>query len=395
MTCVCLLFRYGDFIYLLGGSELQLGWIVGIGTIGALAMRLAQGASIDHYGPRNVWIFSLISVVVALLAHLMITRVDGPAIYLVRMLFHTGVAGAFGSSITYISLRVPVVRMAEVVGTLGSSAFLGMILGTQLGDLLCGGEVIERVHIHRLFLAAACMATCSLVCSWMATRGELRPAVRRRPPILWIIRRYHPGRLLLMGMMMGIGVGLPGTFLRPYTEALGITTIGTFFGAYAVTAFVIRMATRHLPARIGIAPTILLGITSLVISMILQLVVKETWHLAIPGVAAGVAHALLFPSMVAGGGTAFPTRYRGLATTLTLATFDIGNLFGMPLAGSIVYFSKTMDLPSYPIMFLSMAAVVTATSIYFALGERSTARSRRETLLPAAMPEQETVEIGP
>ena len=285
--------------------------------------------------------------------------------------------------------------MAELVGTLGTSGFLGMIIGTQLGELLCSADVIELVDIHRLFLAATGMATCSLVCAWMATHGETRPVVRRRPPMLWLIRRYHPGRLLLMGMMMGIGIGLPGTFLRPYTEALGITKIGTFFGAYAVTAFLMRMATRHLPARIGNPPTILLGMTSLVISLMLQLVVTETWQLMIPGIAAGVAHALLFPSVMAGGSATFPTRYRGLATTFTLAMFDIGNLVGMPLAGSIVYFSDAAGLPPYPTMFLSIAAVVTIASIYFALGLRSQAGGRREAILPAAVAEPATVEIVP
>ena len=45
--------------------------------------------------------------VVSLLLHLGIGNVRGPAIYLVRMLMMTSVAGAFGASITYISLRVP------------------------------------------------------------------------------------------------------------------------------------------------------------------------------------------------------------------------------------------------------------------------------------------------
>ena len=49
---MALLFRYADFITLLGGSEWHLGWIVGIGMVGSLAMRLAMGSCIDHYRLR-------------------------------------------------------------------------------------------------------------------------------------------------------------------------------------------------------------------------------------------------------------------------------------------------------------------------------------------------------
>ncbi len=395
MTSVSLLYRYGDFVSLLGGNELQLGWIVGIGTIGGLAMRLAQGASIVHYGPRKVWIFSLTLMIVSLLAHLLITRSDGPAIYLVRILFNTSLAGAFGCSITYISLRAPVERMAELIGTIGTSGFVGMVLGTQLGDLLCGAAVIARADIDRLFVVAAFLAACSLACVWMATHGELRPVVRPRPPVLWLIRRYHPGRLLLMAMMMGIGIGLPGTFLRPYAAELGIAKIGMFFGVYAVTAFALRIATRRLPAQIGIGPTILLGMTSLAVSMLLQLLVASTWQLIIPAVAAGVAHALLFPAMMAGGGMSFPVRYRGLAITLTLAMFDIGNLVGMPLAGSIIYYSEAEGLPGYPVMFISIAAMLSAASVYYALGMRRPAESPQREFVAEVPDEPETLEIVP
>ncbi len=395
MTCVSLLFRYGDFVSVLGGNELQLGWIVGIGTIGGLAMRLAQGASIVHYGPRKVWIFSLTLMVVALLAHLLITRSDGPAIYVVRILFNTSLAGAFGCSITYISLRVPVERMAEMVGTIGTSGFVGMILGTQLGDLLCGSEVIARSDIDRMFVVAALLAACSLVCVLMATHGEVRPVVRPRPPMLWLIRRYHPGRLLLMATMMGVGLGLPGTFLRPYAAEIGITKIGMFFGVYAATAFALRIATRRLPSQIGIGPTILLGMTSLVVSMLLQLVVASTWQLIIPAVAAGVAHALLFPAMMAGGGMSFPVRYRGLAITLTLAMFDVGNLVGMPLAGSIIYYAEAEQLPGYATMFITIATLVSAASIFFALGMRRPAKSSQREFAVESPGEPEVLEIAP
>jgi hypothetical protein len=48
MVAITLLFRYADFVTLLGGDEFDLGWIVGVGMVGSLAMRCAQGVGIDR-----------------------------------------------------------------------------------------------------------------------------------------------------------------------------------------------------------------------------------------------------------------------------------------------------------------------------------------------------------
>ena len=60
MVAFSLLFRYADFVSLAGGSERDLGAIVGVGMVGALAMRVSLGIGIDRYGPRPIWLGSLL-----------------------------------------------------------------------------------------------------------------------------------------------------------------------------------------------------------------------------------------------------------------------------------------------------------------------------------------------
>ena len=134
-----LLFRYADVVFFLGGSELLLGTIVGVGMIGSLAMRLAQGIGIDRYGPRRMWILSGLLFITSCLGHLLLASANSPLIFLLRIVYACAIAGFFGASITFISSRAPVSRMAEMVGMLGTSGFLAMVLGTWLGDLMLGG----------------------------------------------------------------------------------------------------------------------------------------------------------------------------------------------------------------------------------------------------------------
>ncbi|HEY2839223.1 MAG TPA: MFS transporter, partial [Pirellulales bacterium] len=111
MIAHSLLFRYADFVFFLGGGEFLLGWIVGLGMLGCLVMRLAQGVGIDRYGPRVMWVASTALFAVSCFGHLLLSDVDGPAIFLLRIAYNCAIAGFFGASITFISARAPAPRM--------------------------------------------------------------------------------------------------------------------------------------------------------------------------------------------------------------------------------------------------------------------------------------------
>lgn len=357
MVAVSSLFRYADFVHVIGGTVGALGLIVGVGAIGSVAVRFFQGVAIDHIGPRRVWLFSLALLVTALLLHLKVRQVDGLAVYAVRILYTVGLAGAFGSSLTFISLIAPPGRMGELLGMMGTSGFIGMAIGPRVSDWLLAADP-SRSDVDRMFLVAAAMGGVSWVLATAATWGVKPPAVRRRVPRLAALRRYHPGTLLLVAAAMGLGLGLPTVFLRDYTRELKIGGIGQFFFIYACAAFCVRVATRRASDRLGYRPVILVGLTCLATSMVLYLLVSTAWSLAIPAVCAGAAHALLFPAVLSGGNAAFPARHRGLAITLMLTLFDFGTLLGQPLVGGSLELIKGWGLPEYPIMFVSTAVVL-------------------------------------
>lgn len=377
MVAVSLLYRYGDFVTYLGGSEVNLGWIIAVGMVGSLAMRLGQGFGIDAYGPRQIWLFSSVLFIVTCLAHLLATDVNSPFVYVLRVLYQSSLAGFFGASITYISGRAPVARIAEVVGTLGTSGFVGMVLGTRLGDHLLNFTKIDRSHVDSMFIAAAILGSLSLVLSWLATRDHEPPVRRKRLPLLRVLRRYHPGCILLVAAATGCGLALPGVFLSRYAAHLKIADIGLFFTVYCPTAFVARMSMRSVPERFGIRPMIFGGMLAMVSGMLLFLAVRQPAHFVFPAVSIAIAHALLFPAVIAGGSGVFPVRYRGLGTTVSLAAFDFGCLVGSPIVGEILYWAERYKWPAYPTMFVSMAALLGALGLVYAASEFSKSRAKQ------------------
>lgn len=381
MMAFSLLFRYSDFVQMLGGNEFTLGLIVGVGMIGSLSMRLFQGLGIDRYGSKQVWLISNVIFLFSLLGHLWITRVDGPAIYVLRIVFQSSIAGVFGASITYISRRAPLLRVAEIVGTLGTSGFVGMMAGTTLGDLLCRSAKPTRGEIDRLFLVATVMGTLALLFAVMATHGTAKPLKRRSPPLLWLLGRYHPGIVLLMGIATGFGVSLPQTFLRPYTVQLGLSGMALFFWAYTIIAFITRICIRRMPEKAGIRPMIMIGIGSLATAMLCYLMVTARWQLLVPAFFTGIAHAMLFPAIVAAGSTAFPTRFRGLGTTLMLSMVDVGSLIGNPTVGGILELGEQLGLPRYPVMFVSVAGLMLTVGTIYAIVTRKEPRPDANSLV--------------
>ncbi|HEY4308035.1 MAG TPA: MFS transporter [Pirellulales bacterium] len=374
-----LLFRYADVVFFLGGSELLLGTIVGVGMVGSLAMRLAQGIGIDRYGPRRMWIISGLLFVASCLGHLLLTRADSPLIFVLRIGYACAIAGFFGASITFISSRAPVSRMAEMVGMLGTSGFLAMVIGTWLGDVMIGGAPMTWPRMQLMFVVCAVLGMINVILAAFATRHQHFQPRTRHASAWGLLRRYHPGSVLLVSAATGFGLGLPGTFLRPYAESMNIPGIALFFAVYCPTAFVARFLGRRLPTKIGNRRVLLLGLASMVTGMVLFTIASNQWLLCLPAVALGIAHALLFPSVIAAGTSVFPARNRGLATTLVLAFFDLGTLVGSPIAGGIVSYAGLAGIPAFGSMFVAVAVMIGTSAVVYAL-------SPRQQIAPATRP---------
>ena len=371
VIAVSLLYRYADFVRLLGGTEFHLGWIVGVGMIGSLLMRLALGSCIDTYGTKMVWLGSTLLFAATCFAHLAIVSHTGLAIYLLRILFCCALAGIAGASMTFVSKRGPTERMAELIGMLGTSGFLGIVGGTVLGDFLLGSVTVDRSQVELMFIAAGVLGVLSFPFVWLATRTEVRSKPSPGSSLLGVLRRYHPGAVLVVGVAMGLGLGLPGVFLRTYAAELDIPRIGLFFLVYCAAAIVTRIVTRRWPERFGTRPLIVIGVVGLAAGLALFLPVHREWQLVLPALGFGWSHAILFPAVMAAGSVTFPARHRGLATVLVLAASDLGQLIGAPTAGAVLRYSQPAGLPPYPTMFLTMAGLlVLVGGWYAALGRR-------------------------
>lgn len=371
-----MLVRYSDFVAVIGGDEQQLGMIVGVGMVGSILIRLGLGETIDRCGAWRVWRWSVTLYAVSLLIHLWLTDAYSPSVFFARAVMQASLAGVFGSSITFVSLRVPPRRMAEIIGLLGTSGFLGLMLGPLVSDWLAAGGVAEDVMVARMFTTAALLAVGSVLVTWLATRGSVAPERRPRPSLLKVMAQYHPMMISLTAMAMGAGFAIPMTFLRPFAAEMGFPGVGIFFVVYAVTGFAARLATRSLFERHGNRPWIIVGLILLSVSFVCYVPVQRDWQLIFPAAIAGTAHALLFPSIISAGTSVFPRQYLGVATSLILAMFDLGMLVSAPIVGVFLRSGRQLTSDTYPWMFTGAAiALAMITMLFWLSGEGSRSAS--------------------
>ena len=165
------------------------------------------------------------------------------------------------------------------------------------------------------------------------------------------------------------GLNSPGAVAA---SELGIPGIRNYFLAYAGVAFVVRLFGRRLPDVWGVRPTVLTEVGFFTATILSYTFVSNEWSLLIPASLAGTAHAFVFPATMTGGSLSFPLRYRGLATTLMLTMFDVGNLIGLPLVGSLIAFVPTTEWPAYDVTFGLTGLLLLSSGFVYAWFSRNT-----------------------
>ncbi len=306
-----------------------------MGLVGSLFFRAFLGQALDQLGIRKIWIVcSLINITGS--AMVLSAPDVGIQIYAARIIFVIGLSGMFASSVSHIQRLAPLNRRTEIIGTFGASGFIGMICGANLGDLIFHSYPESRQLYHVLFgisLLASVLHMCLAI--WL-TRTERHETPSFTPPIHKLMMRYWPHRVFLVTLMMGMGFAVTMTFLTRYSTELGLSGIRTFFTAYAITAFTMRLIARQWSRSMGRHRLICMGLIGHSIGHLLMTFVTTDWQFIPPAMCLGFGHALLFPCVVSMGAGAFPEQYQGTGTTVTLAAIDSGTIVTAPILGWII-----------------------------------------------------------
>lgn len=329
-----LTFRFAELVRFLGGTESVVGDIVAFGTLLAVMARFSVSHLIDDHGTRRVWPVCSILFIAGCGLFLMSTQMIW-LLYVARAAFYVGLTGMFACSMAHIQNHVPADRRTEIIGNLGSSGFVGMILGSNVGDAILYFVSKPELQFLLLFGGAGLIGVFYLVVVIALTHAdkvEPRPA---SPMALRLMFRHWPGTVVIAAMTMGLGVTATQTFLTRYATTQQIEGIGLFFTGYSISAFVFRLLAQNWSRTIGRHWMLFRGLLGHVVGHLLLSTAHEGWHFILPSIVCGFGHALLFPAVVSLGSGSFPRESRGAGTAIILGFSDFGSLVYAPLLGRI------------------------------------------------------------
>ncbi|QDV49344.1 MFS transporter [Gimesia fumaroli] len=358
VTANALTFRFADLITYLGGTEELVGDIVSCGVFVALIARFFLGQGIDRYGVRSLWALSAVIFVFGA-GGMALCRSLGWQIFALRTFFATGIAGMFTCSVVHIQQKVPQHRRTEVIGSLGSSGFVGMILGTQVSDWMLKWFPPGNDQFYALFGIPTILGICYFIIVLIVTRNDTHRRPKVTPAAHQLLFRFWPGQVVVIAIMMGLSFTVVSVFLTRFVTQRDLGGIGTFFAGYATSAFAIRIMTRRWGETVGRNKMITMGLMGHAIGHLILPSITREWQLIGPSILCGFGHALLFPAVVSLGTESFPKHYRGTGTTIVLGFFDAGAIIFAPIMGSII------DRWGIVAMFYTSACIMTLTAAVY------------------------------
>src|SRR5262245_21949572 len=368
------------FIRSLGGDELVIGLLLGLGLGVSVVLRPGIGALLDRLGRRRVLVWGSAVNTVSLPLFCLVRHVDEGLVALT--IFHLAAGGAlFAAYFTYAADLVPATRRAEGIAIFGIAGMIPNGLGPALGEVM-----IARAGYPGFFLTATAFALASLLLSTLVPGLKAEPhGLRLGTPwitsgrdVMHLLRRGGVLPVLLAAALFGVGVNAAFYFVAPFTRDLFIMHASPFFVAYATTTVLLRIVGRRLPDRVGPQRIAVPSFGVFAAGLVALCFLPVPGVLVLAGVACGAGHGSLFPTLNALTVERTPPRLHGIAVSLYTAALDLGGVVGTPLCGAIARGF------GYRTMFALTSTTALGGLTLMARDLRAARRRRRLSPLPPA-----------
>ncbi|MBU7316558.1 MFS transporter [Paenibacillus oleatilyticus] len=349
------------FIKQLGGSESQVGFVVGVFTLSAVIFRPIVGGLLDRYGRRPFIIWGLLLFVVAMYLY---SWVGGIVVLLALRIVH-GMSWALSTTAvgTAITDVIPPARRGEGMGWYGMAMTVAMAIGPMLGIWM-----LQKLSFHGLFLYATGFAAVALLLA-LGTKIPFQP-------------KAGAGRIQLVEksvlsvtvaiFFLAVPYGGITTFLPLFAESIKVNP-GTFFLVYAVALTLIRPIAGKLSDRYGESFIIIPALGTTMAALLVLSFSSGLTGVIVAAVLYGIGFGSAQPALQAATLRLAPADRKGVANASFFTAFDLGIGLGAIALGWVSQHT------GYQALFTVSAVSVAVSLILFAVFVRQ--------LLRAAVPQ--------
>jgi MFS family permease len=315
-----------------------------IGAVGSAALWSGVVATplnalvIDRVGRRPALLAGAALSAVCSLAMLGIESV-GPALYAIRIIQGIGFALVFNAASAATADLTEHGRMGQAIGLLGTASLVANAIAPALAE-----SVAHTYGWKPVFWGAAVMSLVSL-----GTSLQVREVPRPLAASTALPRQPGARRVTYAALLNGAAFGTLFTFTQPHALDLGAVHVSGFFVGYTVAAVAVRVLFGNTADRLGreLVARWSFAYYGVVVCSIALLV---PGYLELFGFAFGIAHGLLYPSLVTLAAERSDPARRGAMLTLFNGAFNFGG--GLTLLGG----GLVARITSYPALFLMVGA---------------------------------------
>jgi len=346
------------FLQQLGAAEGQIGRIMATQALGAILVWPLVGAVMDRRG-RRVVILSGVALFVLVVGLYLSVHALGPGIYAVRLI--DGMAGTmwYTALFTYAADLVPAQRRAEGLAIFGVSGLIPLGLGALSGDVILAYATFREVFLGALGFSVLGLILCLRLRDVPSVRTE--HAIRPRS----ILRTAADRDLVpvwLAAFTFFVGVVVVFTFVKTFTVTTGLGSMGSFFGAYATTAVLLRIFLGWLPDRVGARYMVGASMSCYACGFVMLSLADTSVHVLAAGFLFGAGHGYTFPVLLSLVVTRSPARERGAATAFFMALDWLGLLLAGPVVGYVI------ERTGYGRSFMAVGlTVAVGTGVFYVL----------------------------
>ncbi|CAI8836450.1 MFS transporter [Bacillus pseudomycoides] len=342
------------FIKQLGGSESQVGFIIGVFTISAVIFRPIVGGLMDRYG-RMVFIISgLLFFAITMYFYDWVTGV----IFLVVLRILHGISWAVATTSigTAVTDVIPQSRRGEGMGWYGLAVTLGMALGPVLGLW-----VIKSFSFHYLFLLCTGLA----LVAFILALGTKIPAIQHasKKPISFFEKTLLP--IAIVTFFLSLTFGGITTFLPLFAAKIQVNA-GTFFLVYAVTLTVVRPFAGKVSDKYGEGIIIIPALFTLIAALLVLAMTNGIVGLVITAILYGIGFGSAQPALQVAMIRLTSPEKRGIANATFFTAFDLGIGLGSILLGFV------SQLMGYQMLFIVCAVSGFVSLLIFILFVKKT-----------------------
>jgi len=338
------------YILKLGGSESEIGLIIGVFTISAVLLRPFIGREVDKRGRKSILLAGSLVFLFSTLLYNYTTSVA--SLLSLRVIHGIGWGAATTAASTLIADIAPASRRGEAMGVFGMAANVAMAVGPALSIIL-----LNSTNFPTLFMVSAAIALVSL----LLVLPISETIVTRPKTPLFSKEAFFPSAMMFT---VTVTYGSIVSFLALFATAQGITNPGIFFTVFAVTLLLVRALAGKLSDMKGRKFVIVPGMIIIALGLWVLAMADSLLLFLAAALLYGLGFGLVHPTLMAFLVDRVSERGRGAAMGTFTAAFDLGIGAGSIILGVVLQFF------GFSLMYMLGGAIVLAGAVLFTAADR-------------------------